>query len=337
MHSPVSVPPISAAAAGLRVQVMGEAEAGLLAAVTAAQPAEAPDVPRAASPDPLHQVVAQARAEASGSQASAAPLFATLVQALRIADLPAPVRAAVAQVLALQLPAKGPFTAETVRQAVAQSGLFLEARLATGEPAPPDLKAALLTLVRALPAAAAREAAPHVATTAPPPVREAALAAQPATPPALPPAADAPTVVALLRHEAEQALARQTLHQLASLPDGQTPAWMFEVPIATPQGTTVAQFEIERDARAPGADSSSDVWRARFSIDVEPLGPVHVHLNLHPDRAAVTVWAERDGSLERLRAHGEALARELTADVVFHPGAPIRPTPGAGQFVDQTS
>jgi hypothetical protein len=54
-------------------------------------------------------------------------------------------------------------------------------------------------------------------------------------------------------------------------------------------------------------------------------------------RAAVTVWAEREDGLERLRSLGGELARTLPAEVVFHPGAPRRPPPESGQFVDQTS
>ena len=51
----------------------------------------------------------------------------------------------------------------------------------------------------------------------------------------------------------------------------------------------------------------------------------------------MTIWAERAGSLEPLRAQGEALARALPAEVVFRPGAPSRPVPASGQFVDQSS
>jgi hypothetical protein len=54
-------------------------------------------------------------------------------------------------------------------------------------------------------------------------------------------------------------------------------------------------------------------------------------------RAAVTVWAEREGAVQLLRSQGEALARALPADVVFRLGAPREPLPASGQFVDQTS
>ena len=339
------IAPIGPAALALRIQAISAAETELIAAVDAvevrpaAQPAADPTVQPAPPADPIRQAVDGARADAAGRQASLAPLLADLSQALARPDLPGPVKAAIAQILAFQLPASGPFTPETIRQAVAQSGLFLEAHLAQAAPgagAPPDLKAALLTLLQALPPGPAGDIPTPPQRTAPP-VRGAVLTAQAPAPSALPADADVAAIVQHLRPEAEQAVARQTLHQLASLPDGQTSAWMFELPIATPQGAAVAQFEVEREAPETEAADAEASWRVRFSVDIEPLGPVHVHLGLTGDRAAVTVWAERAGAIELLRSQGEDLAKALTGDVVFRLGAPREPLPASGQFVDQTS
>jgi len=566
----MSATPINPIAAALRVQIVGAAETELMATVGAIlesgaaareapagaavrTPPEAPvangvadpagttvQAPRAtqaptpagasAPPYPAQRAADTARADAAGRQAGAAPLFAELAQALQAPATPPTVKAAISQVLALQTPAAGPFTAESVRQAVAQSGLFLEAHLAAlprGAPVPPDLKAALLTLRQAVGAAepappppaatqatiqaavsrvlaaqtpagtaptspaaspAVSPAAPAAAgavpaeslrravaqperflqaslaalprgamaapelkaalvalrqaleptdpasppatpaqikaavgrvltlqapvaspgagpaaglattfaatpaatqTTAealrqalsqprlfleaalprsqaappelnaalaalqhtlngpepaptprtstpppPPPSREAALTAQAVATATLSASADAPTILSHLGREAEQAIARQVLHQLASLPDAAAGGWMFELPIATPQGAAVAQFEVERDG-ARHADEEPG-WRVRFSLDIEPLGPVHVHLSAKAGHAAVTVWAEREATLERLRQEGAALAQALPGDVAFHPGAPIRPAPAPGGFVDRS-
>jgi len=112
---------------------------------------------------------------------------------------------------------------------------------------------------------------------------------------------------------------------------------MFELPIETPQGAAIAQFEVQRDGRgqAGGGDAAGKGWRLRFSIDIEPLGPVHIHLGLQGEHAQVTVWAERETSLQWLRRGAADLASALPAEVVFHPGAPRRPTPQPGRFVDQ--
>jgi hypothetical protein len=339
------IAPIGPAALALRIQVISAAETELMAAVDAvevhpaAQPAADPAVQPAPPANPIRQAVDTARADAAGRQASLAPLLADLSQALARPDLPGPVKAAIAQILAFQLPSGGPLTPETIRQAVAQSGLFLEAHLAQAAPgagAPLDLKAALLALLQALPPGPAGEVSTPPQRTAPP-VRGAALTAQAPTPSTLPADADVAAIAQHLRPEVEQAVARQTLHQLASLPDGQTSAWMFELPIATPQGAAVAQFEVDRDAPETEAADAEASWRVRFSVDIEPLGPVHVHLGLMGDRTSVTVWAERAGAVELLRSQAEELAKALPGDVVFRLGAPREPLPASGQFVDRTS
>jgi catechol 2,3-dioxygenase-like lactoylglutathione lyase family enzyme len=338
------IAPVGPAAAALRVQVISAVETELMAVDTVQQaqtlaPDAKPATQPAPLPNPVRQAVDVARASAATRQTSLAPLFANLAEALEAPSLPAAVKAAIGQLLALRTPLSGPITAETVKQAIARSGLFLEAHLTEAEsPAAPDLKSALLTLQRALTAAPAAEPAPrpHPTITAPP-VRDAALTSQAPVRPTLSAGDDAGVVIQHLAREVDGAVARQVLHQLASLPDGSTTAWMFELPIVTPQGTTLAQFEIDRDGAGSGAEAADAAWRVRFSIDIEPLGPVHVHLGVKGDRAAVTVWAEREEGLERLRAQGAELSRALPADVVFHPGAPRRPSPGAGQFVDRTS
>lgn len=339
----MSVAPIAAASVALRAQVVSAAETELTAALgaqatVAATPAPRP-LPTAAAP--IRQGLDETKSAMASRQASLSPLLANLAHALSsAAGLQPAVRTAIAQVLTLQLPGGGPFTAETLRQAVAQSGLFLEARLAgrrpPSEPTRSDLKAALLALQGLLiPPASAAPAAPRP-TTSPPPSREAALMGQAPAPATLP--ADPEAIVRQLHHETAQAVARQTLHQLASLPDGATTTWMFELPIATPQGAAVAQFEVERDppeAAETEAAEPTQAWRARFSIDMEPLGPIHVHLRLGGERTAVAVWAEREDSLERLRSHAGDLVRALPADLVFYPGAPQRPVALSGQFVDR--
>ena len=334
----MSVPPLSPVAAALRAEILASAEAELAAILDPAG-APAPEAPTPAPPSAPSSAVDLARAAAAGRQGSLAPMFADLARAMASPELPAPVRAAIAQVMALRTPLDGPLTAETLMRAVAQSGLFLEAHLADGREPPPDLKAALLRLGASLAAARGGEAVdePPAKAPPPPPVRGAALTAQPAAATTLPADAEAPEIVARLQVAVDQAVARQTLHQLASAPDGQGGAWMFELPLATPQGTALAQFEVQRDGRQASGEFVPG-WRLRFSIEVEPLGPVHVHLGLVGDRACVTVWAERAESLQPLRREAAALADALPAEVVIHAGAPQPPAPPPpGRFLDRTS
>src|SRR5262249_57106053 len=122
------------------------------------------------------------------------------------------------------------------------------------------------------------------------------------------------------------AMPRPPLLHAASLPDPLTanaashlnmrvdptgPRWLFEVPFATPQGSTVAQFEIARDGHRAPADGAKAAWRARFSLDLEPIGPVHAQIALTGTRAAVTLWAERPDTSVQLRESAGQLAEAL--------------------------
>lgn len=189
----------------------------------------------------------------------------------------------------------------------------------------------------------------------PPPFRGAAPSAQPIAEPTL--AADAPPLATVrqLLDDTDGAIARQTLLQVASLPDRAdvpgakldvvTPRWSFEIPFATPQGTAVAQFEVARDGGGNGEEgTASKVWRARFSLDVEPAGPVHAIISLAGETTSVRMWAERPVTAAQLRANTTQLAQALRSaelepgNIVIGEGEPPQAaTAPAGHFVNRAS
>ncbi len=92
----------------------------------------------------------------------------------------------------------------------------------------------------------------------------------------------------------------------------------------------------------PNQAERTPIWRARFSLDMEPLGPVHAEVALMGERAGVTLWAERPDSLAILSEQRGELTQALkeadfTPEVALHAGAPHRPAPPAGRFVDQAT
>ncbi len=256
----------------------------------------------------------------------------------------APAKAAIVQASALPTTPTGSVQYAVEEATIPQAAVSPQAGPTQLVPRPQeptaDMSAALLILQGAAAAVPTGRPMAPSRSTAPPPLRQNATIAQAAGPAVLP-AGDEATVAQHLAGETGQALARLTLHQLASLPDQTSgPAWIFELPLLTPQGATMAQFVIDHDAEAAtGEPGSAQAWRTRFSIDVEPLGPVHVHLRIGQESSAVTIWAERTGAVERLRSQGTALAQALSAEVAIHPGTPRRsaPMPGPGQFIDQSS
>jgi hypothetical protein len=188
--------------------------------------------------------------------------------------------------------------------------------------------------------------------TPPPPFRGGLPSAQPIASPSI--VSDAPlaTTAHHLLGDTDAAIARQTLLQVASLPDRidtvgartdpAAPRWHFEIPFATPQGTAMAQFEISRDGGGPEHEAAKRVWRARFSLDIEPAGPVHALVSLSGDKTSVRMWAERPATAERLRAGAAQLNQALSraelqpGDIVIRIGAPLQQAAAAaGHFLDR--
>jgi hypothetical protein len=189
----------------------------------------------------------------------------------------------------------------------------------------------------------------------PPPLSGALPAAQPVTPATLVKNASPETVMRQLLSDNDGAIARQTLLQVASLPhqvdnsagklDPTVPRWNFEIPFATAQGTTaMAQFEISRDGAGNESDAAKRIWRARFSLNVEPAGPVHALISLSGARTSVRMWAERPATADQLRAGVSQLSQALVraelqpGDIIVREGAPLQPPAArAGHFLDRAS
>jgi Flagellar hook-length control protein FliK len=188
--------------------------------------------------------------------------------------------------------------------------------------------------------------------TPPPPFRGALPSAQGVASPSIAPNAPLATSSHQLLSDTDAAIARQTLLQVASLPDRvdaaspridtSAPRWSFEIPFTTPRGTAVTQFEISRDGGSGEVEPAKRVWRARFSLDVEPAGPVHALVSLNGDRTSVRMWAERPATAAQLRAGAAQLSQALSkaelqpGDIVIRDGTPAPSAPArAGHFLDR--
>jgi hypothetical protein len=287
------------------------------------------------------------------------PLKANLEAMLARADVPLPqaVREAIQTVLG-QRPAVPAGDAGKVQKALQQSGRFADDLPTTSGG---NMKAALLGLRQALqtwltpkidrPAPQPLAAAPQAANTPAPPLRNGPTVPQP---PVQPGAFDMmPLRDAGLRllAETDAALARHTMLQIASLPDDpaaprsadNAQRLVLDIPLVTPQGTAIVQLRIEREQKRTAKGRKIPVWQAMFSIDVEPIGPVHARVALLGDTANVTLFAERDDSAAALRDNLALLAAGL-AEAAVEPGdmrctrgAPAAPSTSPGLFVDRAT
>ncbi len=185
-----------------------------------------------------------------------------------------------------------------------------------------------------------------------PPIRGALPQAQPMAEASLADGATIAQVARQLVDDADAALARTVLHQIASLPERvdalanrheSVPRLSFEIPFATAHGTALAQFEIARDGEPSEASKHEKTWQARFSLDIEPAGPVHALVMMRGEETMVRLWAERPETSEQLRSGARDLAQALVraelkpGDISVREGAPILPADAiaSGHFVDR--
>lgn len=346
---------------GARIAV---AARGAAAAGRPAGTAESSDRPDSAPKLALNAAVRQA----ASRQESLAPLFADLAAVAEgrapaaLRAMPEPVLRAMAAVLGFRLPAEAAAAPQALARAMAGSGTFLEARLAAlppGAPLPADLKAALAGLREALadwraslPTSTAADAGDPQAAVRPalharPPLRGSLPEGQRPAASTIGAAATPSEVALILADRTESALARILLLQVASLPGGADAGrpdaplqTMVEVPLRLGAETAVMQMMVIRDESEGHGDRRTGPagrsWTLRFSMDAEPLGPVHAAVRWQAGHVAVQLWAERDGTADRLAAARTALSDALEASAFAidelsitagRPADPVRPSP----------
>ena len=353
----VTAPDLKSALIVLR-QTLSIALGTASAAQGVATPAQ-PNTPQAAQPTPAGfvspPVATPSNATASPQQvpAAAAPPLAPVLDSLDAPDilLPPLGTAAASVIPAVGLP---PNAARSVPATPIASDAFIsliQNALQIG-------RAEAGSLPNQSPSQPSSELDQGIARTnvPPPPFRGATPAAQAVAIATITPDAPAAVTVRHLIEDTDGAIARQTLLQVASLPDrvdtqqgtklDQTSQrWSFEIPFVTPQGTAVAQFEVARDGgNGSEGEAAKKVWRARFSLDVEPAGPVHALISLAGETTSVRMWAERPVTAAQLRANTAQLAQALRiaalepGDIVIGEGEPPQgATAPAGHFVNRAS
>ncbi|MBS0535158.1 MAG: flagellar hook-length control protein FliK [Proteobacteria bacterium] len=314
-------PGLSYAATGTRPEPLAVAANGGGGAAGAATAVAAVE---AAIADPLMAALTEALATAATRQNGLAPLFADLEALLAKRDVPQAVRDAAQALLNLRLPADT-LNGATLQQAVLRSGLLLEAMLAGGKlpaaMASDNIKSALQALRGALQGFLGIDSVPADLHAPPPlpPFRGSLPVAQPPVPASIVDTGLRQAAIKLLS-QTDAAIARHVMLQIASLPASQQPShppddhtqrFVFDIPLATPQGTAVMQLQIEREAPQK-RDQQAPVWTVRFAVDIEPLGAVRARVSQIGDKTSVTMVAEKPASAAALQEHIALLQIGLT-------------------------
>ncbi len=263
------------------------------------------------------QAEAQAWREALPRQQPLANLIGELTrqaQGARAGNPDGALPPAARQLLAAVPEAGQVMTPEGTQRALADSGLFLESKLAravTAGDAPSiasDLKAVLLKAQAELP----RPVAPADTAPAPPASSPVPTGEQPATrsaPQPLPlPAGEAlPEAQARagadLARSVDGALARIQVNQLTSLAGGQAlPVFVFELPVRQGERTDVLQLRIAQEDG--GADAAgAHPWSVSLNFDFEEFGPVTARLMLAAGQVSASFWAGRPATAELFERH----------------------------------
>lgn len=235
---------------------------------------------RIISPMPQENAVTTALRQALPHQQSLQTIFSRLAALLSSPSGLSPKITMLLEQLLAQLPTQQTISrAEALKQALMDSGLFLEHKL-NADPKPAalaaDLKANLLRLLAETP-----QGRNDSANT--------------------------------LARDVEAGLARIQLHQLSALTDTQAPpiTWAGELPIRNHNHVDVFQFHIEKDSNN-AHDPQQQSWCTWLSFNFKALGPMHVKVSLSGKNISATLWAELDSTVVLVKQNLSHLHQTLS-------------------------
>ncbi len=278
---------------------------------------------------------------------------AVLTQPGQAAAVPAPVVRAAHQLLGPVPSLAATISPAGLRQAVQDSGVFLEAKLAAAAlrsipvSFATDLKARLLRFVSALrsdagapPGSTAARSTPSAppalssharpGTTGSPtsarPGGDSAKAADP-TPPSTTKVFEPGRMIA----EAEGALARIQVHQLGAVKVADAPVavWRMELPMMVARELQTIHVRIERDASA-AEEPADPAWAVDVRVNLGARGDLAARVSYVGGVISTALWAEESTTAELIAGRLDELRRDL-ADAGLSVGSvhcwPGRPPP----------
>ncbi len=246
-------------------------------------------------------------------------------------------------------------TAAGLKEAVNNSGLFLESKLAHLATQSPnlrlplsvDFKAGLLLLREMLttpspsgqqqetpttPRSSGAEPQTLFRNTATQNVSGTSAPATTAGTPGL----NTPQLLTTLATQTEGALARLQINQLVSFsaaPDN--PLWTIELPLRQDHQTDLIQLRIEKDAASRTTNAQEKPWSISLKLEPAGLGAVHARLTLLGQQISVALWAEQTATATLANRNIESLQYGLTqagfdtGTLCCQEGVPPHTTPDA--------
>ncbi len=257
-------------------------------------------------------------------QAGLPPLLANITQialTTTVNQLSSPILQAVKELFKRIPDVRQISTAVGLKQALQDSGIFLEAKFANGlhiadrANLSKDFKAALLKLSHAL-----REDGEPFETNATkanskqtnpdqysPPLRGAAPRPQSKVLPSISTRLPLQEVGKVLAYQVEGVLARLQLSQIASASPDQAGAvdWLLELPIRRKDQVDVLAIQIEEHKSKSTGECFA--WAATVAFEFEELGPVHAKVAVRAQQVTVDLWAENSATVAVFSKHFRVL------------------------------
>ncbi|MFQ5660362.1 MAG: flagellar hook-length control protein FliK [Gammaproteobacteria bacterium] len=116
-----------------------------------------------------------------------------------------------------------------------------------------------------------------------------------------------------LRKAIDSSIARIQMHQASAIvSDGsQAPLWMIDIPIHEGQRTSMAQLKISYREQSENGQEKQRKWSVTLSLDIEPLGIIHARIAILAETVSSSIWAENDFTYHLIDQHLEQLTARL--------------------------
>lgn len=231
------------------------------------------------------------------------------------------------------------FTADGLRQAIRDSGLLLEARLAQhnsqqqGQQSPQlnkELKTILLRYQQALSEYAKQPATQRSPQTAAPTVTSSKLPDATLLLDLTPPLKGNPPVsqprivlqppsgqlleadVTKLQSRVESIIARLNLLQIAtadSFNEGHM-LWQLEIPVKQGKNVDMLAMTIERN-NGEHESEEGDAWTVQLALQLPNLGDIEMRISLHEQIVSTLFWSESESTLQLIETQSDSLRERL--------------------------
>jgi flagellar hook-length control protein FliK len=119
-----------------------------------------------------------------------------------------------------------------------------------------------------------------------------------------------------LLQQAEAALARIQLHQLAALPregEGGLLEWLFEIPVRRGEDIDLWSMRVFAEHRQQQQQTRRQPpsWSVQLAFDLPGLGPMQAQIQLAGEKVSTRFWAEHQDTLPLLREYMHELRQAL--------------------------